>query len=186
MVLEFGFSGPVPDGGPTYLGGPSSNGTTVPPPVLIDASRYNGIQFWLWISTDTVGGVNSTLEVTLVDENELQGGGVCAADASQSSLATACGQASDAAIDGSVVDQAQSAGALVGADGGVLNSFTSGWQLVEIPWSNFLTNPGYGCSNESSVDPTALAFVGVIAQQGASPTSAVSFDFCVADLAFYP
>ena len=184
MTLEFGFSGTVPRSGPTYIGGSSSDGTTIPPPALIDASRYSGIQFWLWVSPDTVAGVTSTLEVPLIDENELQGGGVCVADAPQTALATACGQAS-AAINGSVVDQAQSAGTLVGADGGVLSGFTGGWQLVEIPWSNFLTNPGYGGLNESSVDPTTLAFLSIIVQQGASPTSPVSFDFCVAELAFY-
>ena len=56
--------------------GSSSDGTTVPLPALIDVNLCNGIQFWLWASPDTVAEVYSNLAVSLIDKNELQGGGV--------------------------------------------------------------------------------------------------------------
>jgi hypothetical protein len=186
MSLEFAFSSPVPDGGPVVISGPSGI-TTVPAPALIDASAYDGLQFWLWVSPATAAAVSSSLVVELVDRNQLLGGGVCDSDAS---LGTACGFAA-ADVYGSVAGLAQGAGALLGGgDGGVLTTLSGGWQLVQAPWLSFVSNPGSGGLNEAAVDPTTLAFLNIAVQQYPVPSTGqgsgnISFDFCVYDLSFY-
>jgi hypothetical protein len=181
MSLEFAFSGSVPDGGPSS---PTevSGFTTVPPPALIDASQYSGIQFWLWVSPDTATAVASSFEVQLFDENELPGGGKCD---SSSTTAAACGAAS-ADLSGSVASLSQGAGPLFDADGGVLTSLAGGWQLIQAPWSSFTPNTYYGGANENVVDPSTLAFLQFLVQQDSSSGPAISFDFCVYQVAFYP
>src|SRR5580692_4045899 len=111
--LEFASSSAPPDGGIKYI--PTTSGMEyAPPPALINASSYSGIQFWLWVSPSTVAEVTSGLEVELFDKNELPGFGVCDQDAGG---ANACGAAS-ADVSGSAAAMSQSAGPLFGADSG--------------------------------------------------------------------
>jgi hypothetical protein len=186
MAVSFGYSGPVPDGGPisTSVG---NWYTTAPLAALVDASQYSGIQFWLWVSPDTVAATTSFLEVGFMDKWFTLGAvpdGGCDPYASGPSACTL----SAAAIANSPVALSQTTGPVLDGDGGVLGSYSPGWQLVKVPWTSALSNPYYGGAVESAVDPTALAIVEIFLQQvlavNAGGTS-IPFDFCVYDLAFY-
>jgi hypothetical protein len=68
----------------------------------------------------------------------------------------------------------------------VLTSLAGGWQLIQAPWSSFTPNTYYGGANENVVDPSTLAFLQFLVQQDSSSGPAISFDFCVYQVAFYP
>jgi hypothetical protein len=186
MVLDFAYSGAVPDGGPVTTG-VGNWYTLAPPTALIDASQYSGIQFWLWVSPDTVAGLTSFFEVTLQDKwftlGDVPDGGCDP----YSSGPTACAFAA-AAVANSAVAQSQATGALLGGDGGVLSTFSAGWQLVKAPWNNLWTIPAYGGAVESAVDPTALTTLRILVRQVLTPDAGaapIPVDFCIYDLAFY-
>ena len=166
MQLVLAWSGPVSDG---------------PPPALIDASDYAGIQFWLWVSPDTAASVGSGLFVGLFDKNETPGGGVCDVNASG---ANACGEA-NAAISSSMA-QSHGSGRLFADDGSKLNALSGGWQHLWAPWTSFTTNPYYGGANEAKVDPRTLAVVVFWVEQDSTSGPALPFDFCIYQLSFLP
>ena len=182
MTLTFAYSGtPTSGNGPAMVLS-ASGFTTDPPPALIDASQYSGIEFWLWASPDTAAAVSSAFAVYLVDKNQLPGGGVC--NPYVTSGTKPCSYAS-AGISFSTVGTTNAAGSLFGADGSELTSLAPGWQLVRAPWSSFVSNPYYGGGNEKSVDPTTLAFAQFAVMQDSAKGAAIPFDFCVYGLKFY-
>ena len=68
MTLTFAYSGTGPSGtSPTKISSPSFGFTTDPPPALIDASQYSGIEFWLWASPDTAAAMPAGFVVELID-----------------------------------------------------------------------------------------------------------------------
>jgi hypothetical protein len=182
LTLEFAFSGTVPAGGPAWTDSGGSGFTTDPPPALIDASQYSGVEFWLWVSPDTVAAVASSFEVWLVDKNQLRGAGIC--DPNDTSGIYACAGGA-AGVSFSVAAAAQGMGPLFGADGSELTTLIGGWQLVRAPWSSFLANPYYSSANESVVDPKTLAFAQFMIMQTRPSGPAIPFDFCVYGLKFY-
>jgi hypothetical protein len=183
MTLTFAYSGTGPSGtGPTKISSPSFGFTTDPPPALLDASQYSGIEFWLWASPDTASAMTAGFVVELIDKNQLPGGGVCDPDAT--SGGTPCSGAS-AGISFSAVAASQGTGGLLGADGGELTALAPGWQLVRAPWSSFVANAYYGGGNEKSVDPTTLVFAQFVIEQDSANEHAIPFDFCIHALRFY-
>ncbi|MGB8294904.1 MAG: hypothetical protein WCG85_05705 [Polyangia bacterium] len=183
MTLTFAYSGTPPSRtGPTKVPSPSLGFTTDPPPALIDASQYSGIEFWLWASPDTASAMTAAFVVELIDRNQLPGGGVC--DPNATSGTKPCSGAS-AGISFSVAAASQDTGGLLGADGGELTALAPGWQLVRAPWSSFLSNSYYGGGNEKSVDPTTLAFAQFLIEHDSANNSTIPFDFCVYGLNFY-
>jgi hypothetical protein len=183
MNLTFAYTGtPASSTGPTKVTSASGGVTTDPPPALIDASQYSGIEFWLWASPDTAAAMSTAFVIQLVDKNQLPGGGVC--DPNATSGKKPCNGAS-AGISFSTAAASQGTGLLLGADGYELTSLAPGWQLVRAPWSSFLANPYYGLGNEKSVDPKTLAFAQFVIQQDSPNGTAIPFDFCVYDLSFY-
>jgi hypothetical protein len=183
MTLTFAYSGTPPSRtGPAKISSRSFGFTTDPPPALIDASQYSGIEFWLWASPGTVTAMSAAFVVELIDRNQLPGGGVCNPNATSGSMP--CSGAS-AGISYSTAAASQGTGGLLGADGGELTALAPGWQLVRAPWSSFLSNPYYGGGNEKSVDPTTLAFAQFLIEQDSANDSTIPFDFCVYGLEFY-
>jgi hypothetical protein len=183
MTLTFAYSGTPPSRtGPAKISSRSFGFTTDPPPALIDASQYSGIEFWLWASPGTVTAMSAAFVVELIDRNQLPGGGVCNPNATSGSMP--CSGAS-AGISYSTAAASQGTGGLLGADGGELTALAPGWQLVRTPWSSFLSNPYYGGGNEKSVDPTTLAFAEFVIEQDSANNSTIPFDFCVYGLNFY-
>ena len=183
MSLTFAYSGTPPSPtGPRKVPSPSLGFTTDPPPALIDASQYAGIELWLWASPDTATAMSTAFVVQLVDKNQLPGGGVCNPNAISGTKP--CSRAS-AAIASSTAATTQGTGALFAADGSKLTSLAPGWQLVRAPWSSFVPNPSYGGGNEQSVDPKTLAFAGFVVEQDGASGPAIPFDFCVYGLRFY-
>jgi hypothetical protein len=183
MTLTFAYSGTVATGtGPTKISSPSLGFTTDPPPALLDASQYSGLEFWLWSSPDTASAMSAAFVVQLVDKNQLPGGGVC--DPNATNGRKPCNVAS-AGISFSTAATSQGTGLLLDADGYELTSLASGWQLVRAPWSSFLSNPYYGGGNEKSVDPTTLAYAQFVIEQNSANGTAIPFDFCVSGLRFY-
>jgi hypothetical protein len=183
MTLTFAYSGTGPSGtGPAKVSSPSLGFTTEPPPALIDASKYSGIEFWVWASPSTATAMSATFVVELIDKNQLPGGGVC--DPNATSGSKPC-SGSSAGISFGTAAASQGIGGLSGADGSELTSLAPGWQLVRTPWSSFLSNSLYGGGNEKSVDPTTLAFAQFIIQQDGANGAAIPFDFCVCGLKFY-
>lgn len=186
MTVEFAFSGTVPDGGPAIVN-VGGNYLDTPPPALINASQYGGIQFWLWVSPSTVAPVTSSFEVCLNDKFDTVGAVSEGGCDPSSQGPTACGMAC-ADISQSTAALSQSAGALLDQGGGVLTALSPGWQLVKAPWANFLLNPYYGGAIESAVDPTSLTYLSMVVQQDLAPDAGaapIPFDFCVYRLAFY-
>ena len=182
MTLAFAYSGTGTSGnGPAMLLS-ASGFTTDPPPALIDASQYSGIEFWLWASPDTAAALSSAFVVQLVDKNQLPGGGVC--NPNVASGTTSCANGS-AAISFSTVATTGDTGSLLGGDGSELTSLAPGWQLVQAPWNNFVVDPYYGGGNEKSLDPTTLAFAQFAVMQDSASGAAIPFDFCVYGLKFY-
>jgi hypothetical protein len=182
MNLTFAYSGtPAGSTGPTKVVSASGAVTTDPPPALIDASQYSGIEFWLWASPDTVAAMSAAFVVQLVDKNQLPGGGVC--DPNATSGKRPCSGATAGISFSSAASQG--AGLLLGADGFELTSLAPGWQLVRAPWGSFLANPYYGGGNEKSVDPKTLAFAQFVIEQNSTSGGAIPFDFCVHGLRFY-
>jgi len=182
LTLEFALSGAVPAGGPAWTSGGGSGITTDPPPALIDASQYSGVEFWLWVSPDTVAEVASDFEVFLIDKNQLRGAGVC--DPTDTSGSYACAGAV-AAVSFSVAAGSQGSGPLFGDNGSELTGLVAGWQHVQAPWSSFLSNPYYGGANERVVDPRALAFAQFMVQQSRPSAPTIQFDYCIYGLKFY-
>lgn len=179
MDLWFGHAGDMPDGGMYW---DSVNEVLVPQVALIDASAYSGIQFWLWVSADTVTGMSAAFAVSLGDKNETAGCGVCDPN---SSTETACGAASAAAV---IVGSDTTAGPLLNSDGVQLTSLSAGWQLVRVPWASFHLNQWWGGLNETAVDPKLLTYIVFRVQQGLDPDAGlvpVAFDYCVYQLSFY-
>lgn len=182
MTLTFAYTGTGAGGtGPTTVIY-ASGSTTDPPPALIDASQYSGIEFWLWASPETAAATSSGFIFQLIDKKQLPGGGVCNPNATSGSRP--CGGGS-AGISFSTAAASEGAGPLLGADGSELTSFAPGWQLLRTPWSSFVSNPYYGGGNEKSVDPTTLAFAVFVVQQDGAGGTAIPFDFCVYGLSFY-
>jgi hypothetical protein len=182
MTLTFAYSG-TPTSGNGPVGILSASGfTTNPPPALIDAGQYTGIEFWLWASPNTAAALSSAFAVYLIDKNQLPGGGVC--NPYVTSGAKPCSYAS-AGVSFSTVATTNAAGSLLGADGSELPSLAPGWQLVRAPWSSFVSNPYYGGGNEKSVDPTTLAFAQFAVMQDSANGAAIPFDLCVYGLKFY-
>jgi hypothetical protein len=183
LTLAFAYSGAPPSGtGPRKISSPSFGFTTDPPPALLDASGYSGIEFWLWASADTAAAMSKGFVVQLVDKQQLPGGGVC--DANATTGKKPCHGAS-AGISFSAAAASEGTGLLLGADGFELTALAPGWQLVRAPWSSFLANPNYGGGNEKSVDPTTLAFAQFVIEQTGANGPAIPFDFCVYGLSFY-
>ena len=183
MTLTFAYSGTGASGtGPKKISSPSYGFTTDPPPALIDASQYSGIEFWLWASPDTAAAMSASFVVQLVDKNQLPGGGVC--DPNATTGKTPCHPAS-AGISFSTAATSEGTGLLLGGDGFELTSLAPGWQIVRAPWSSFLANPYYGGGNEKSVDPMTLAFAQFVVEQDSANGSAIPFNFCVDGLRFY-
>jgi hypothetical protein len=185
--LEFAFAEAVSDGGSTQIAVGFGGFATNPPPALIDASQYSGIEFWLWVSPSTVEQLASAFEVCLLDRwhtNGFVSDRGCEANAQR---ATACDGAC-ASISQSVAAVSQGAGPLLDDRGGVLTTLSPGWQLVKVPWDSFSLDPYYGAPVESAVDPTSLTFLWIGLQQDRAPDAGaapIAFDFCFYDLAFY-
>lgn len=159
---------------------PTDGGASTP--ALIDGSAYTGVEFWLWASSTTAAAVSSSLIVQFGDVNEDPNYGICNADAS--GLPTSCGSAG-AAVSGSAVASSNQAGALTVTDGGNA-TIAAGWQLIQVPWTNFLVNQYYGGAQETQLDPTALTKLQFQIQQVAADAGAgITFDFCVKDVQFY-
>ncbi len=152
------------------------NFATLPPPdagvnalqVPINASSYTGVQFWIWGGGDA--GSQSII-VALSDQNETPGlgpagtvtptGQFCDSSPTAPS-ATACGQTTHPI------------------------TVAAGWQFVQIPYTLFANNPGYGNLNETMLDPTTLTQLQWQIQQPAADAAAgVSFDFCLYGVSFY-
>jgi hypothetical protein len=182
LTLEFAFSGAVPAGGPAWTDSGGSGFTTDPPPALIDASQYSGVQFWLWVSPDTAAAVASSFEVWLVDKNQLRGAGIC--DPTDTTGVDACAGGA-AGVSFSVAAASQGTGPLFGADGSELTTLIGGWQLVRAPWSSFLANAYYSSANESVVDPKTLAFAQFMVMQTRPSGPAIPFDFCIYEFTFF-
>ncbi|HXX66772.1 MAG TPA: hypothetical protein VEK07_06310 [Polyangiaceae bacterium] len=169
MGVQLGSVNPPTDGGASQ-------------PALINASSFTGVEFWLWASSATAAEVSSSLIVQFGDVNEDPSYGVCNPDAS--GLPTSCGSAG-AAVSGSPVSSSNGAGALTVEDGGNA-TIVSGWQLIQVPWTNFLVNQYYGGAQETQLDPAALTKLQFQIQQVAADASAgIMFDFCVKDVSFY-
>jgi hypothetical protein len=179
MLLEFAFTAPVQDGGPI---GPASttSPTSTPLPAMIDASQYTGIQFWLWVSPQTAAAVSDSILVDLFDMNSTDGFGICVPNAGT----TACG-AGQAAISGSTAYTSQGAGVLLSSAGTPLTQLAGGWQLVKVPFANFVVNPFWGGANEVTVDPRTLTYLALFVAQDGSGTTPVTFDYCAYDISFY-
>ncbi|HJX65960.1 MAG TPA: hypothetical protein VJ860_18630 [Polyangia bacterium] len=182
MTLTFAYSGTRASGTDPAMVLSRSGFTSDPPPALIDASQYSGIEFWLWASPETAAAMSAAFVVQLVDKNQLPGGGVC--NPYVTSGNRPCSVAS-AGISFSTAAASQGAGSLFDADGNELSSLAPGWQIVRTPWSSFLSNPYYGGGNEKSVDPATLAFAQFVIEQDSANGSAIPFDFCVDGLRFY-
>jgi hypothetical protein len=93
-----------------------------------------------------------------------------------------CGRASATVYGSAAAVTFDDPGTLRGADGGNA-TIVAGWQLIQVPFVNFVTNYYYGGGNESVADPTKLAAINFSIQNSAA--AAVAFDYCVYDLAFY-
>jgi hypothetical protein len=152
-------------------------------PALIDASAYTGVQFWLWASASTASAISANFIVSLGDQKEVEIFGICNPNAPPSvPMQLGCGPAV-AAVSGSAIAAADGvSGTLHGADGGNA-TIVAGWQLIQIPFVNFATNPYYGGGNETAVDPTVLSNLNFTILNSAA--AAVAFDFCVYNVAFY-
>jgi hypothetical protein len=177
IFLEFAFSGAIPDSG--FLLGDGAWNPAVPLPALIDASAYSGIQFWLWVSPDTVAGVSPNFQVWLSDKNETAGFGVCD-ETVMSATPRSCGAAQ--AAPAQAATPASTMGPFLGADGGAL-ALSAGWQLVQVPWANFLTNPTWGGAWETAVDPKTLTSLVFWVVHVSGP--AIPYNFCVYQVSFY-
>jgi hypothetical protein len=184
LTLELAFSGAVPADGPALSFWNGRSGiTTDPPPALIDASQYSGIEFWLWVSPDTVAEVASDFEVWLTDKNQLPGVSNC--DPTDTSGIDACAYATAAVSFSVVAAGQQGAGPLLADDGSELTGLVAEWQHIRAPWSSFLANTYYGGANERAVDPKTLAFAQFLVQQMRPSAPAISFDYCIYGLKFY-
>jgi len=125
-------------------------------PALLNASPYQGIQFWLWQALASAG---PDFVVVADDEAETSGWGVCDPTATGP---TACGGAQ------TVLTPA------------------AGWQRLQLPWTGFLPVANFGGANESSLDPTTLtAFQFQVEEFATDAASGVQFDFCILDVSFY-
>jgi hypothetical protein len=160
---------------------PPDGGLSSPP--LIDASAYTGVQFWLWASPSTAAALSANLQVQLADKNETEIFGICNVNAPLGvPMQLGCGRAT-ATVSGNAASVAfNDPGVLHGADGGNA-TIVAGWQLIQVPFVNFVTNTYYGGGNESVADPTKIAAIGFSIQNVAA--AAVAFDYCIYDLAFY-
>jgi len=160
---------------------PPDGGLSSPP--LIDASAYTGVQFWLWASPSTAAALSANLQVQLADKNETEIFGICNVNAPQGvPMQLGCGRASATVYGSAAAVTFDDPGTLHGADGGNA-TIVAGWQLIQVPFVNFVTNYYYGGGNESVADPTKLAAINFSIQNSAA--AAVAFDYCVYDLAFY-
>jgi hypothetical protein len=182
ITLTFAHAGTAASGAGPAMVSSRTGFTSDPPPALIDASQYTGIELWLWASPETVAEISSGFIVQLIDRNQLPGGGVCFP--SFSTGPRSCWSAG-AGIPFDTAKGPTRFGPLFGTDGIALTSLTAGWQLVRIPWSSFLTRPDFGGGNEDSVDPTTLAFARFAVAQNSATGSGLPFDFCVYGLRFY-
>jgi hypothetical protein len=174
----------------TVAPGPST--TSWPTAALIDASQYSGVQFWLWVSTDTVDSLNAGFTTWAVDKWGTPGDVPDGGCDPKGTGATAC-SAAIAGVHGSTAAVSQGSGDLLGTDGGAPTALVAGWQQLRVPWANFKLNPYYGGGVEQSVDPTALDGLGFAVQQQATPDPdagdagdpALPFNYCVTDVEFY-
>jgi hypothetical protein len=146
--------------------GEGFNLATVPNPdggfavnVPIDASSHTGIQFWAW-----GGGGDAAMQSVTVqarDKYETAGLGVCDPTAGGS---TACGASQ------------------------MSETFGAGWKLIQIPFTTFAPNPGYGDANEPNMmlDPSSLTQiqwqVQLASPDGGAP---IPFNFCIYNVTFY-
>lgn len=125
-------------------------------PALLNASPYQGIQFWLWQGMASPG---PDFVAIADDKAETSGWGVCDPTAAGPS---SCGGAQT-----------------------VLTPH-AGWQLVQLPWTAFLPIANFGGANEASLDPTTLtAFRFQVEELAPDAASGVPFDFCILDVSFY-
>jgi formylglycine-generating enzyme required for sulfatase activity len=128
-------------------------------PALIDASAYQGVEFWLWEASDELIPA-SEFWVLAADKAETRGYGVC--DSSATSGPNECV--------GPVKTIAPQAG----------------WQFVQVPWASFVSIPNTGSENETALDPTTLTgFAFQVQEQAADASVGVPFNFCVLELSFY-
>lgn len=125
-------------------------------PALINASPYQGIQFWLWLATASAG---PDFIVVAEDMAETSGWGVCDPSAAGP---TACSGAQTPLTP------------------------VAGWQLVELPWTGFVPIPSSGGANETALDPTSLTeFQFEVEELATDAGAGTPFDFCILDLSFY-
>jgi hypothetical protein len=151
-------------------------------PALIDASAYTGVQFWLWASASTASAVSANLLVQLGDKKETTIFGICNPQAPTGvTMQLGCGRA-QAAVSGSSAAVTFNSGIIPSANGGNA-TIVAGWQLIQIPFVNFVVNSYYGSGNETVVDPTALSNLNFVIEN--SLAAAVAFDYCVYGVAFY-
>jgi hypothetical protein len=137
---------------------PTAAGNASALPVLIDASAYHGIEFWLWEANDAL--VPPPEFYLLVgDKAETKGFGIC---------------------DGTF-------GGPKGCVGPVATLPPQpGWQFLQIPWSGFLSLPNTGSANEAALDPTTLTALDFQVQEFApGATTGVTFNFCILALSFF-
>jgi hypothetical protein len=106
------------------------------------------------------GGTDAGLQrvsVGIADKNETRGFGVC----NQTTGTNACGAAADNI------------------------NISSGWQLVQTPFSLFAENAYYGGGNEIMLDPSSLTGLTWDVALGADGGAPLPFNFCLYKVAFY-
>jgi hypothetical protein len=124
-------------------------------PAIVDASSYQGVQFWLW---EPSVAPDISMFVALFDKNSTKGWGIC--NPAAVSDPTSC-YASNANLTQQV-----------------------GWQLVQLPWSSFVTSTAGGNSNEATVDPHTLTALHFRAEN-IGTTGGAAYNYCVLELSFY-
>jgi hypothetical protein len=124
-------------------------------PALIDASAYQGIQFWLW---EPSVASEIAMFAALFDKNSTRGWGIC--------NPAAVGDPTSCYASNATVPQ------------------QAGWQLVQLPWTNFMTSSAGGNANETTVDPHSLTMLHFRAEN-INAAGAAAYNYCILDLSFY-
>lgn len=128
-------------------------------PQYVNVSSYTGIQFWVYNAL----GAPSTVQVQIPDKESEPNGGICGT-----------------AADGSTVDACSSVY--------IALLVRPGWSFQRLPFRYFEAAPGYGYAQPLGGDMTTAIGVNFQVNQPSVPDAgegAVTFDFCVADIAFY-
>ena len=145
--------------------------TTSPGPATLDATSHTGISFWAWGGSDVP---SQNVFVVLRDINQTYGFGPAGTPTATGML---CNGGSDGVGSGPTACGGDRASATI----------MPGWQLIQIPFTDFAPISGYSSGNgEAQIDPSTLTrFELQVQEASAGADAGVPYDLCVYGVSFY-